>query len=256
MCEHANHSLDVFCVDPTDLVKRTPLHVAVRNGTIGVTEVLLLHGADINLPESDGTTVLHEAAKYGYLEICCILIGHGVNVETRDAQGRTPLHYAASVGSPETIQTILAATNTGVTVQDNNGETPLHTISASLLSDDPPPATALLRCCDILLAQSERISTITDKNLNNALHSACMRYSMCVAKSKKSADTTEAATLVSTANALVINLVERCPTMLVQRNKRGKYPYQLLPSGELFNRLKEQAAFITEQPTMVAIVVS
>jgi len=260
MCQYAKNSLDVMCVDPVDLVKRAPLHIAARNGTVGVAEVLLLHGANIDLPESDGTTVIHEAAKNSNLEICAILIGHGANVESHDAHGRTPLHYAASIASPETLQTLLAATNTGVAVQDSAGQTPLHCICESLASvEDAPSTKTLLRCCDVLLAQSERITSLTDKDQNNPLHTACMRYATCLGhlnvKSKNSTELTEVTTQVSTAAALVSHLAERCPNMLLQRNKRGKYPYQLLPSGELCNTLKEQANSITEQPTMVPIIV-
>jgi len=245
-------------MDPAELVKRAPLHIAARSGTTGVAEALLLHGASIDLPESNGVTAMHEAALRANLEMCSILLGHGASVNCRDAQGRTPLHFAASAASPETIQTILAATNTGVAIQDNAGQTPLHCISESLAVDTPPDTKTLLRCCDILLAQSERITTISDKELNNPLHFACQKYSECVAHvsaKMKNSSSTESVPIIVTATALVNHLSDRCPNMLLERNKRGKYPYQLLPSGDLYLSLKEQASSIAEQPTMDSITV-
>jgi len=258
MCQFVHSSLDVMCIDPVDLVKRSPLHIAARNGTTGVAEALLLHGANIDLPESNGMTAMHEAARCGYLEMCGILIGHGANIGCRDSHGWTPLHYAASVASPETLQTLLAATNAGVTVQNNAGETPLHSICESLNMTPPPETKTLLRCCEVLLAQSERITAVTDKDLNNPLHTACSRYASIVAnlnaKNKTPQEETAAAALVATASALVAHLAERCPNMLVQKNKRGKLPHQLLPSGDLNVLLKEQTESMTEQPTMIPVL--
>lgn len=81
---------------------RTPLHGAVRWGSVGVVNSLIEHGADVHAVAPDGKTALHAvcalsggelAAK---LAITNTLLGHGANVEARDKDGSTPLHASWS----------------------------------------------------------------------------------------------------------------------------------------------------------------
>ncbi|WP_041581415.1 ankyrin repeat domain-containing protein [Wolbachia endosymbiont of Drosophila simulans] len=54
----------------------TPLHYAVNNGSMGVTNTLLMNGADVTQVTNKGNTPLHIAVLKGYKEIVEILLQH------------------------------------------------------------------------------------------------------------------------------------------------------------------------------------
>lgn len=56
----------------------TPLHLAVKNGDITITKLLLLAGADPNIRDDRGETPYFDAVRFGHTEIRQILIDFGV----------------------------------------------------------------------------------------------------------------------------------------------------------------------------------
>jgi ankyrin repeat protein len=56
---------------------RTALEVAVRAGHTQIVELLVSHGADVNLLTHDHTTLLHLACQLGYLEVVKCLVAKG-----------------------------------------------------------------------------------------------------------------------------------------------------------------------------------
>ena len=50
---------------PNKVLRKFPLHVAVENGNVEVTKMLLNCGGDVNAKMENGNTALHLAAFYG-----------------------------------------------------------------------------------------------------------------------------------------------------------------------------------------------
>jgi len=99
-------------------------HAAITNNE----EVIdLLHGvyhADIDRHNLQGYTALSHAVRHGNMGIIQLLIKCGADVNSPDDNGRTPLSYAVAVGDTE-IAKFLIDNGAEVNLPDNNGVTPL-----------------------------------------------------------------------------------------------------------------------------------
>ena len=113
----------------------TPLMIAIEMGHINVANVLVEHGAKVDLKDVGGCTALHHAM-YLYhhhsdsLEICSWLIKHGADVNgcynyKSPPEGLTPLMIAIRDGQLGTM-TLLIKHGADVNVQDEEGKTALH----------------------------------------------------------------------------------------------------------------------------------
>lgn len=67
------------------------LHAAARRGYVGIAQVLLEAGADIDQRDSKGETPLRRAANCGREGMALLLLARGADPVSRDRQGRTPL---------------------------------------------------------------------------------------------------------------------------------------------------------------------
>jgi ankyrin repeat protein len=72
----------------------TPLYWKTDDIWCNQMELLLSHGANPNLPNSEGQTPLHMAAKGNHTKAIEILLKHGAQVNARDTKGYTPLKRA------------------------------------------------------------------------------------------------------------------------------------------------------------------
>jgi hypothetical protein len=89
--------------DPADINARdedgsTPLLFAsqcqdFKDGS--VLQLLLEHGADVNVQDQIGWTPLHQASINGALEVVCLLLDHGADVELKNNYGQTALQVTA-----------------------------------------------------------------------------------------------------------------------------------------------------------------
>jgi hypothetical protein len=87
--------------------RETPLGYALRLDNLKdprVTRLLIAHGADPNIPRSDGSTPLHHASMNGWIEVARLLIEHGANLEVQDERGKTPLDIATDKQHVEIIK--------------------------------------------------------------------------------------------------------------------------------------------------------
>jgi hypothetical protein len=85
-----------FLLDKSDLSQKggiyyqTALQDAIFYGNLGIAELLIVNGTDVNVQNIDGETALHIAAERGYTDIIKILIKAGALSNIRDEDGDTP----------------------------------------------------------------------------------------------------------------------------------------------------------------------
>ena len=75
----------------------TPLLFAAREGYVDAARALLKSGADIDLPDPDGTTPLVLALTNGQWDMAKALIDSGANVNDWDFWGQSPLYMAVDM---------------------------------------------------------------------------------------------------------------------------------------------------------------
>ncbi|XP_030643274.1 fibronectin type 3 and ankyrin repeat domains protein 1-like [Chanos chanos] len=88
-------------------IKNTPLMVAAQNGFSRLVCVLLEHGADVKMRDSDGKDSLMLACCAGHLDVVKTLLKSGASWRSRDAGGCTPLHWAAEGGHVSIVEYLI-----------------------------------------------------------------------------------------------------------------------------------------------------
>ena len=87
----------------------TPLGLACYFGHYDVARYMVLKGADVNLPSSNGFKVypLHSACAGNYTRTARMLIENGALINVKQQAGATPLHSAAQNGNLELLVLLL-----------------------------------------------------------------------------------------------------------------------------------------------------
>jgi len=107
---------------------RIPLHLAAHCARIDQLQSLLKNNADVNHRDDYGWTALHLSVNntcQGSEDIARLLLQHRADVNTRNALGNTPLHYAASYGRV-TIARVLLEWGAKVDEKNNYDKTPFQ----------------------------------------------------------------------------------------------------------------------------------
>jgi ankyrin repeat protein len=92
-----------------------------------LTERLLALGADVNFKSQIGSqTALHEAAMNDLTDCVKQLLAHGADVNARDYEGETPLYFA----SPEVMELLLSH-GADINYKNKRGQTLLHQAMSS-----------------------------------------------------------------------------------------------------------------------------
>lgn len=86
---------------------QTPLHLASRNGHVGVARALVEAGANREVHTNEGFTPLHLAAQEGHKAVVEMLIEAGANMRCRSSTGMSPLHSAVAGGHEEVVRALV-----------------------------------------------------------------------------------------------------------------------------------------------------
>ncbi|KAG9232952.1 ankyrin repeat protein, partial [Amylocarpus encephaloides] len=88
----------------------TPLHRAAATGNLAVLMALLRYPSiDVNDVDRFGRSILWHAACGGNEEVIQILVSHGARIDLADDYGRTPLHAACREGRVSSVEALLNA---------------------------------------------------------------------------------------------------------------------------------------------------
>ena len=125
-------------IDVLDKQRRTPLSYAALYNNNEAVEVLLQHGAKVNLKDSNGSTPLHQALK-GSGTTASLLVARGANVRSTDGYGQNCLQIAARSQRQDTVDLILSLmaerrqsfTNDMIHNRDFHGKSALHRVCAA-----------------------------------------------------------------------------------------------------------------------------
>lgn len=104
--------------------RMTPLMTAASLGNKKIVELLLDHGADMNLRDNLGYTALHWAAYYNHGAVAEALVKRGALLDIEDREGSTPLILAAYYGHLGTVR-VLVEGGARTDVEDKRGRTAL-----------------------------------------------------------------------------------------------------------------------------------
>ncbi|KAF2149540.1 ankyrin [Myriangium duriaei CBS 260.36] len=103
--------------------QKSPLHLAVSHEWEDIVDLLLLHGARIDLTSDGGWTALHNACEKGNARIVRTLLSAGADCNARLLNGRTSLHVASNGLHVEVVQMLLAETQVKRYARDGFGFT-------------------------------------------------------------------------------------------------------------------------------------
>ncbi|XP_068236646.1 BRCA1-associated RING domain protein 1-like [Palaemon carinicauda] len=102
----------------------TMLHIACIKGDVERVKSLLEDGANPNSKDNAGWTPLHEACSHGFHNIAEMLLRHGAFVDVPGGENdENPLHDAVTQGQVELIR-LLRSWGASDTVRDRQGHTP------------------------------------------------------------------------------------------------------------------------------------
>lgn len=92
-------------------------------GEIGLVQLLLKHGAKVDIRDSEGNTPLLLAARNGHEKLVEFLVGNGTDPHVRGEKGRTLMHLAVKGVRPGLV-TLCLHYKVNVDIKDD--EAPLH----------------------------------------------------------------------------------------------------------------------------------
>ncbi|NXO24390.1 ASB10 protein, partial [Cisticola juncidis] len=119
----------------TEEEKDTALHVAARHGLAEHVQLLLHHGAELEVQNKEGQTPLNAACAQRhqpqdmarYYRVCQLLVEGGASINAADRDRQHPLHLACKNANAQ-IAELLLARGANVNVMNYGGNTALHNI--------------------------------------------------------------------------------------------------------------------------------
>ncbi|KAM8874235.1 uncharacterized protein ankrd24 isoform 2-T3 [Spinachia spinachia] len=111
-----------LCPTKLDAEGKSAFHLCASRGRLDCLEVIISHGADVNVADGAGLGALHLAAKNGHSECLKRLLQERIAVDCTDPVGRTPLHHAAVSGCSSCCETLWDF-KANLDIQDGEGAT-------------------------------------------------------------------------------------------------------------------------------------
>lgn len=99
--------------------KDNALIVAADWGREEVVELLIQHGANVNIKDSDGVTPLVIATRNKFYTVLEVLLRNGANMNLWDDNGKTALDAAIGNGNREIVKMLLSS---GAEIKSKSGE--------------------------------------------------------------------------------------------------------------------------------------
>ena len=104
----------------------TPLLYATFKGSIEKVDILIKHGAKVEMRNFMGLSVMHMAAQGDKPNMLIYFKEkYGFSIIDRDFPGNTPLHWACHMATENSINFLLSWMN-DINILDRKGQTPLH----------------------------------------------------------------------------------------------------------------------------------
>ncbi|XP_065795020.1 ankyrin repeat and SOCS box protein 10 isoform X3 [Muntiacus reevesi] len=156
---------------------RTALHEACAAGHAACVHVLLVAGADPNIPDQDGRRPLHLCGGAGSLECAELLLRFGAKVDGRsEEEEETPLHVAARLGHVE-LADLLLRRGACPDARDAEGWTPLLAACDARCTSPADAEATTARCLQLcrLLLSAGADADAADQDRQRPLHLACRR---------------------------------------------------------------------------------
>ena len=85
----------------------SPLHCASQYGHFFLVDILIEHGALVNMVNYRKFTPLHSACQNGHVKAAAALLRHGAQIEAKTTGGTCPLLWAAQDNHPELVALLL-----------------------------------------------------------------------------------------------------------------------------------------------------
>lgn len=111
-------------VTDKDVLGRTALHIAVKEGFIEITKSLMERSARVNAKDAEGRQPLMVACEHGRLECAKVLTKKGAEVNSQDKLKRTALMYACLNGFEVLAKWLVLKKNADAYMEDQNGDSP------------------------------------------------------------------------------------------------------------------------------------
>uniref|UniRef100_A0A8C3YP17 Ankyrin repeat and SOCS box protein 10 n=1 Tax=Catagonus wagneri TaxID=51154 RepID=A0A8C3YP17_9CETA len=156
---------------------RTALHEACAAGHAACVHVLLVAGADPNIPDQDGKRPLHLCGGAGSLECAELLLRFGATVDGQsEEEEETPLHVAARLGHVE-LADLLLRRGACPNARDAEGWTPLLAACDARCTSPADAEATTARCLQLcrLLLSAGADADAADQDRRRPLHLACRR---------------------------------------------------------------------------------
>jgi hypothetical protein len=109
-------------VNQRGLCGYSPLMGGVCNGNLAVVDLLVRHGAKLDITDDQGNTALMWAAGHGREDVVAYLIGKGAFVDQQDLRGNTAIMYAMQNGYVPIVHRLTEA-GANLSLSNQNGET-------------------------------------------------------------------------------------------------------------------------------------
>jgi ankyrin repeat protein len=170
----------------------TPLLAALSRNHVGVAELLLKHGGNVNVHGTSGRTALHTQLLHSYDEneesrVVRFLLEQGVDVNARDETHQTPLHILVNSHNGHhrsdhilTTARLLLEHGADVNATDEWYQTPLHTLCYSCYTGYPSHRSDhILTVVRLLLHHGADVHA-PDNDHETPLHLVMRQDSSCI----------------------------------------------------------------------------